>query len=319
MPIPRSIHSAAKIVFLALLVAFLILLTVSFPIGVYVALAFFKSEEPQILENLPFFFFGLAASIKVRVDALTLVFLLLAVYLYFVYLAAKEPFEGVVQTFRSVYSKGVTSVQNNVLATVCTVFAPLLFASVLLEYLQGLLGVSTGSLPKGDPLIDFALLTYAPLSEEFGFRLTLIGVVASLPPLYYGEFNGALHSLWRPSSYFDGSEKRKARSFLNSLVVFSAFMFGTAHVIYGAGWDVGKIAPSFAAGLCLGWLYVKWGFHAAVLLHLLFNFFSASFDYFAEIVGSPFILDVVSFLTYSFGAVVLTWIALRIFFPSRIR
>ncbi|MFN3621692.1 MAG: type II CAAX prenyl endopeptidase Rce1 family protein [Nitrososphaerales archaeon] len=313
MSLLTIIQFGVKIVFLALLIIFLLFFTLSFPLGAYVAFTLFGSESPQTLQTLPFFIFGLAATIKVRVDALTLLFYLIALYLFFVYVAAKEPLGNLLQTLRSVYEKGITFVQTNTLATVCTVFAPLLFVNVMLEYLQGIFGVSTGSLPRGEPLIDFVLLTYAPLSEEFGFRLTLIGFVASLPSLYYGNFKSVLYSLWRPSTYFSFSSRNlRAKFVLYSLIVFSAFMFGSAHVIYGGGWEFGKIMPAFVAGLCLGWLYVRWGFHAAVLLHLLFNYFAGSFDYFAELIASSFIVDLVSFIVYLLGVVVLMWLALKV-------
>ncbi|MEM3386694.1 MAG: CPBP family glutamic-type intramembrane protease [Nitrososphaerales archaeon] len=300
-----------KIVFLAQLIIFLLLFTLSFPLGVYVALTFFGSGSEHTLQTIPFFIFGLALPIKVQVDALTLLFYLIALYLFFVYIAAKSPLENPIQAFRSIYHKGIIFVQTNTLATVCTVFAPLLLVNVVLEYVQTIFGVSTGSLPRGEPLLDFVLLTYAPLSEEFGFRLTLIGFAASLIPLYYGDFKSALYSLWRPSAYFSYRNLR-VKSLLNSLIVFSAFMFSSAHVIYGGGWEFGKIIPSFVAGLCLGWLYVRWGFHAAVLLHLLFNYFAGSFDYFAELVASSSILDFVSFTVYSLGVIVLIWLALKV-------
>jgi hypothetical protein len=90
-------------------------------------------------------------------------------------------------------------------------------------------------------------------------------------------------------------------------------------VFYGGGWELGKVLPTFVAGLCLGWLYVKWGFHGAVLLHLLFNYFSGSFDYFTELVGSTLLADTVSITLYSFGAVVLLWLALDLALSSRSR
>jgi len=51
----------------------------------------------------------------------------------------------------------------------------------------------------------------------------------------------------------------------------SAFMFGYAHV---AGWDLWKMLPTFVAGLGFGYLFLKVGIHAAILLHFSFDYLS---------------------------------------------
>jgi hypothetical protein len=51
----------------------------------------------------------------------------------------------------------------------------------------------------------------------------------------------------------------------------SALMFGLAHV---AGWDMFKALPTFIAGLGFGYLFLKVGIHAAILLHFAFDYLS---------------------------------------------
>jgi hypothetical protein len=51
----------------------------------------------------------------------------------------------------------------------------------------------------------------------------------------------------------------------------SALMFGLAHV---AGWDLFKALPTFVAGLGFGYLFLKVGIHAAILLHFAFDYLS---------------------------------------------
>ena len=304
-------QKAAKIVFLVLLVTFLIFFTASFPLGAYASLALYDSDTPQIVKMLYLFVFGLVAPIEASINALTLLTLLLVLYLLFVYLAAKGPLANLYQTLKVIYSRGLAYVQSNTLITVSTVFAPLVLVNVGLEYLQSLLGVATGTLPRTEPLVDFALLTYAPLAEEFGFRLTIIGLASSCFLLYCGKVRSALYALWCPSAFLDAKDPR-VRLLLNSTLIFSSLIFGLAHVFYGGGWELGKVLPASVAGLCLGWLYIKWGFHAAILLHLLFNYFSGTFDYFVELTGLTLVADVVSMTVYLFGVVVLVWLALRL-------
>lgn len=52
-------------------------------------------------------------------------------------------------------------------------------------------------------------------------------------------------------------------------LVGSALMFGFAHV---PGWDIWKLMPTFVAGLGFGYLYLKVGVHAAILLHFSFDY-----------------------------------------------
>ncbi len=54
-------------------------------------------------------------------------------------------------------------------------------------------------------------------------------------------------------------------------IVGSALMFGYAHV---AGWDLWKMLPTFVAGLGFGYLFLKVGIHAAILLHFSFDYLS---------------------------------------------
>ena len=51
----------------------------------------------------------------------------------------------------------------------------------------------------------------------------------------------------------------------------SALMFGLAHA---ASWDAWKIVPTFIAGLGFGYLFLKVGIHAAILLHFSFDYLS---------------------------------------------
>jgi hypothetical protein len=105
--------------------------------------------------------------------------------------------------------------------------------------------------------------------------------------------------LWRPSSAWDVDETddgEKRRSFDESdlsmfpsspsrslrvralrptvylFLVLSSFSFGYAHYASGSGWGPGKVSEAALAGLALGYLYIKYGFHTSVLLHWSINY-----------------------------------------------
>ena len=80
------------------------------------------------------------------------------------------------------------------------------------------------------------------------------------------------------------------------LVAISSVLFGAAHVLLGAGWDIGKVSQAAAAGVALGVLYYKYGFAATVLLHWTIdyaidafttnNIFMGTFLYFELVSGA---------------------------------
>jgi hypothetical protein len=63
------------------------------------------------------------------------------------------------------------------------------------------------------------------------------------------------------------------------LLVFSAIMFGAAHVF---SWDVFKIFPAAVAGLAFGYLFLKVGVYASIMLHFAFDFLSVPLDVFPD-------------------------------------
>jgi hypothetical protein len=64
-----------------------------------------------------------------------------------------------------------------------------------------------------------------------------------------------------------------------ALLVFSAIMFGAAHVF---SWDVFKIFPAAVAGLAFGYLFLRVGVYASIMLHFAFDFLSVPLDVFPD-------------------------------------
>jgi hypothetical protein len=82
-------------------------------------------------------------------------------------------------------------------------------------------------------------------------------------------------------------------------LVFSSIMFGTAHVF---SWDVFKIFPAALAGLAFGYLFLRLGVYAAILLHFSFDFLSVPLDVFPDS----------SLLTTVLGLTLIAWVVLGI-------
>jgi hypothetical protein len=165
-----------------------------------------------------------------------------------------------------------------------------LLATILLDLVQTSAGVATGGL-SGDPYELLISFTLAPLIEEVGFRFFLIGV-----PLFVilllgrSSVRRMLTTLWRPSAAWEGvpgdepdamaASSLKLLAYL--LIVLSSVVFGAAHYLSGAGWDIGKVSEAALDGIALAYLYVRYGLHAAVIFHWAVDFVSNAFAFYGQ-------------------------------------
>jgi hypothetical protein len=90
-------------------------------------------------------------------------------------------------------------------------------------------------------------------------------------------------------------------------IIISASMFSYAHL---AGWDVFKIAPTFVTGLALGYLFVKYGIHASIMLHFLTNYLSSVEWILGDDLGA-IVLSMFTLIVLIFGPVFLVVYTLR--------
>jgi hypothetical protein len=59
------------------------------------------------------------------------------------------------------------------------------------------------------------------------------------------------------------------------LVLFSSFMFAAAHSF---SWDLYKTIPTFIGGLAFGYLFLRFGLYASIMLHFTFDYLSMPID-----------------------------------------
>ncbi len=215
-------------------------------------------------------------------DLGSLFIFLWTVYVILFAMAINGPVKSAIRALKDTWALGLSGVfENSILAT-ASVFPLVLWSSVLLALLQQSVGVSTGSLPSTDPLLLFAELSIAPIREEIGFRVIPIGVGAMVILLARQRFRDALLSLWHPSKYLRKNLSPQAYKrqlwTMYILGAFSAFLFGLAHYVLGAGWGPGKITEAAIAGIALAALYYKYGLPAAILLHWAVDYALTSYE-----------------------------------------
>jgi len=151
------------------------------------------------------------------------------------------------------------------------VFIGALFFSISVTYLFGILEQPTPvpAILSGDVPVWIRMINLAEASvwEEFAGRVLLIGV--PLMFIHFGKQGGS----WR---YLLGGHGRFGKAEV-ILVLFSSLLFGFAHL----GWGPWKVVPTFVTGLLFGYLYVKVGLHATVVMHFLFDYIG----FFGELTG----------------------------------
>ncbi|HEV2137892.1 MAG TPA: CPBP family glutamic-type intramembrane protease [Nitrososphaerales archaeon] len=157
----------------------------------------------------------------------------------------------------------------------------LTFTASVMDAFISSTGVQIGTI-TGDPLALLAGFTSSPLVEELGFRVVLIGLVAMI--LCLGRSTRtALKALWRPSAAIEGLAVGSGASILIWVATgFSAVTFGACHVLCGSTWDIGKFPEAAYGGLVLGYVYVKYGLHVAVLAHWGVDYLGSVFAFFGQ-------------------------------------
>ena len=191
---------------------------------------------------------------------------------------------------------------------------------LLLGLLQESFGVSTGSLPTNDPLGLVSGLAFAPIAEEIGFRITVLGLVTGvLVAMRIGENiaqGKSLPIVVRVSTFFSaflspGYAKERVgllsirngglRGIGTSEWIFlgiTSVVFGLWHVFGSSGWGPGKFLTAAISGFSLGIVFLAYGAFADILLHWFFDF------YFLDLPGLGGVFQI-SGILFTLGALAL--------------
>ena len=282
--------------FTALLSVVFGLLLVSFPVGIYVV---FESDiggdinYEYPLTDLRLFDGTILQQLLLGVSIGDAFVVLWMFYLVIFVIAVLGPRQAFLKTLSGIVSHSEQRqqqrqqqprVQLNYMVGVTKWFSILVLISAIIDIIQtSLLGIKiTPPVPLADAenhLIQFFYTSLAPIMEEFGFRLLLIGVPLFLIYSRRSSIKYFIRCMWNPS-VLDTSNSKKAVT----IVVLVGVVFGFSHIMYENSWSEGKLAQATAAGIILGWVYLRYGFVAALLIHWATNYFVFSYGYFiAEI------------------------------------
>ena len=271
--------------------ALLALAFLSLPFGAYV---FFSNQlngtsAAATFTQLPVFVLGIRVLFSIPAGILSLgtsFFFIWAVYVAMFVLLLEGPWYNLVKALKSIGSDGTLAVYSNGALTWSFAFPFTLLLAVFVDNIITSAGVPIGSLSTVDARLLFWSLTYAPLVEEFGFRVTIIGLVTLLIALRVGGKWKSLWALWHPSRTLGALRVEAWRQQgIYAAIVLSAAVFGVQHVL--GGWEIGKFFDAFVIGLAFGIIYFTHGLPVAVMMHWGFDYFEYSLFYFDQVRGLP--------------------------------
>lgn len=266
---------ALGIPFSALVSVIFGLMILSFPLGAYVV---FNSNVGEVLRydvpisDLELFPVGL---VPFELELGDVFIVLWSIFLILFTIAMLGPKKNFLKALSPFMSSGAYESKTNYLVSIIKWFAVLVVVSVIIDGVQQSIGITTEPPQQPDVFSQFFYVTAAPIFEEIGFRVILIGIPIFL--IYSHRASVALFfkSLWNPSQTLNIYETKKALILIVGVGVF----FGIAHVISEDAWSVGKISQATASGIIIGWVYFKHGFPSAVLVHWAANYFVFSYVY----------------------------------------
>lgn len=261
--------------FAALLSVVFGLLLISFPIGIYVVFETnvggdINFEYPlthlDVFEGANFYKSSLEVSIG---DAFVVLWIF---YLVLFVIAILGPRHNIFKTLSPLISFGRYSTRVNYMVGITKWFSILILISTLINYVQEGIGLEIIPPLVENDLIQFFYVTLAPIIEEFGFRLLLVGIPLFVMYSARSSLKYFVGCLWNPSN-LDIYDAKKA--FL--LIIFVGVLFGFAHIAFSDSWSTGKFAQAAASGIILGWVYLRYGFVASLMIHWAANYFVFSY------------------------------------------
>jgi len=264
--------------FTALLSIIFGLLLLSFPVGIYVV---FESEiGGDINYDYPLTHLDIFDKTTVYQSPLDVsigdVFVVLWMfYLVLFVIAILGPKQHFLKSISSIISTGKYDVKLNYMLVITKWLSILIFVSALINFVQETFGIVTVPPLGGNNLIQFFYVSLAPLLEEFIFRIVLVGIPLFALYSHRSSIRYFLKCLWSPSSL--GILDSKKAIFL---IVFVGVLFGFAHVAFGDSWSEGKFAQATAGGIILGWVYLRYGIVASLLIHWATNYFIFAYAHF---------------------------------------
>jgi hypothetical protein len=262
----------------ALISVIFCLMVLSFPTGAYLV---FNSEigdditHEYPMDSLSLFLAGIGFEVPITFelgDGFVVIWCTFLILFTVAILGPQKKFFAVLQ---SMMSEGRYKIQDSYIVAVIKWFSILVVISGSIIGVQEFVGISIEQPEAPNQLIQFFDISLAPIIEELGFRVVLIGLPLFMLYSHKLSFKFLVKSLWWPQKNLRNVNMKKALS----VIVIVGILFGAAHIFSDEAWSTGKFAQAVASGIIIGWVYFRYGFVSAVLIHWATNYFIFSYGY----------------------------------------
>ncbi len=208
------------------------LMIVSFPLGAY---AIFNSDIGDDidysfpLEKFDIFIAGVNIQLPMEYEIGDAFVIFWAIFIILFVITFLGPKKNFIKTIGDILSNEKNSLNDNYMLNIIKWFSILVLISAVITIIQESFGIITEPPDTANDLILFLQISVAPITEEIGFRLVLIGIPLFLIYSHKSSIKFFFKSLWAPHSTLHIYENKKAIA----IIVIVGIFFGVAHVISG--------------------------------------------------------------------------------------
>ena len=262
----------------ALISVIFCLMILSFPIGAYLV---FNSEigdditYEYPMDSFSLFLAGIGFEVPITFELGDGFIVIWCTFLILFTTAILGPKKKIIAMLQSMISGDNYKIQDNYIVATIKWFSILVIVSAGIIAVQEFVGISIEQPEAPNQLIQFFDISLAPIIEELGFRVVLIGLPLFMLYSHKLSFKFFVKSLWWPWKNLRNVNMKKALS----VIVIAGILFGAAHIFSDEAWSTGKLAQAIASGIIIGWVYFRYGFVPAVLIHWATNYFIFSYGY----------------------------------------
>ncbi len=205
-----------------------------------------------------------------------------------------------IRGFSKELSMTATPREHSALFETCGLMFATLFFSVIVALI---LRTSSSEVPSTGTLQEsLFLLANASVWEELVVRVLLIG----LPLLLVNLYRRNQRNEWR-SYLLGGGFKLGVPETV--LVIVSSAIFGYAH--FASGWGAWKILPASVGGLAFGYLFLRYGLVASIVLHFGTDYLGMPIEVFNS-TGLTLITGLGILVWLGFGAIFFVYYTSRV-------
>lgn len=275
-------HAALGVPLAALASIIFGMLLVSFPLGAY--MVFEADIGDQMTHRIPaaeVVAFGADqyAFLPPYVELGDIFMAAWTIYLVVFAVAVMGPDRDVTAAMRSMaYGRGDFS---NYMIHAIVWFSILVLVSGAIDAIQTQAGLPTTPPDIGNDLVQFHLITLAPITEEILFRVAMVGLPVFALYTHRASLSFLIKCLWHPAKHLHIFDTKK----MHIVILVAGVAFGVAHILAEDSWGPGKAAQAAAAGIILGYAYCRYGLVCALLIHWAANYFLYSYGNFVAYLG----------------------------------